>query len=172
MICVCVCFIIFLFSRFCYSVIPAQAVPSSLAAVKPSTVSTFNINIRFSSNLMHTSAKQFCNYSTLCYLMDIHAANLQDTVYMYSTISVKKSVFVLVYILQGSWTDKATSSFHKLCCDRPLVGALDCYTGDVLQLFLCDTHTAEDVYVHTALILQGHATPCSCAESEAVSHSH
>ncbi|XP_026768295.3 tudor domain-containing protein 5 [Pangasianodon hypophthalmus] len=75
------------------------------------------------------------------------------------------SVLVGVKPVKGIWSQEATSLFQKLCYDRTLVAAVHSYQYDFLLLFLCDTHTEEDLYIHSALQAGGHAVACTAANT-------
>ncbi|XP_051549316.1 tudor domain-containing protein 5-like [Myxocyprinus asiaticus] len=61
------------------------------------------------------------------------------------------------------WTRSAISSFQRMCGERTLVAAIHSYQENFLLLFLCDTNTEEDVYIHLALQEEGHALSCTTA---------
>lgn len=63
-------------------------------------------------------------------------------------------------MFQEHWTSKAILQFHKLCGLKPLVGVVDEYIDGVLNIFLCDTSSNEDVYFHHVLRTEGHAVVC------------
>uniref|UniRef100_A0A8C3WYA1 Tudor domain-containing protein 5 n=1 Tax=Catagonus wagneri TaxID=51154 RepID=A0A8C3WYA1_9CETA len=85
------------FLKFCYTKLPAQAIPCSLAWVRP---------------------------------------------------------------LEEHWTSRAILQFQKLCGLKPLVGVVDEYVDGILNIFLCDTSSNEDVYFHHVLRTEGHAIVC------------
>ncbi|NP_001128212.1 tudor domain-containing protein 5 [Rattus norvegicus] len=58
------------------------------------------------------------------------------------------------------WTSKAILHFQKLCGLKPLVGVVDEYIDGILNIFLCDTSSNEDVYFHHVLRTEGHAIVC------------
>lgn len=69
-------------------------------------------------------------------------------------------IFLLsLFFPQSIWTQSAISAFQRICCERTLVAAIHSYQEDFLLLFLCDTNTEEDVYIHLALQKEGHALP-------------
>ncbi|XP_064009326.1 tudor domain-containing protein 5-like isoform X2 [Pogoniulus pusillus] len=61
---------------------------------------------------------------------------------------------------QGTWSSAAALQFKELCGSNILVGLVDEYVKGVLHLFLCDTSTKEDVYIHQVLSNRGHAAIC------------
>ncbi|XP_060797328.1 tudor domain-containing protein 5 [Neoarius graeffei] len=75
------------------------------------------------------------------------------------------SVLVGVKPFKGIWSKEATSLFQKLCYDRTLVAAIHSYQHDFLLLFLCDTHTDEDLYIHSKLQAEGHAVACAATNT-------
>ncbi|KAM5295328.1 tudor domain-containing protein 5 [Glossophaga mutica] len=58
------------------------------------------------------------------------------------------------------WTSTAVLQFQKLCGLKPLVGVVDEYIDGILNIFLCDTSSNEDVYFHHVLRAEGHAIVC------------
>ncbi|XP_038613816.1 tudor domain-containing protein 5 isoform X2 [Tachyglossus aculeatus] len=62
--------------------------------------------------------------------------------------------------IMGRWTPVAVMQFQKLCGLKPLVGVVDEYVDGVLNLFLCDTSSDEDIYFHLVLRAEGHAIVC------------
>ncbi|XP_060720498.1 tudor domain-containing protein 5 isoform X1 [Tachysurus vachellii] len=71
------------------------------------------------------------------------------------------SILVGVRPVKTSWSKEATSLFQKMCHERTLVAVVHSYRRDFLLLFLCDTNTEEDIYIHSALQTEGHAVACA-----------
>nr|XP_021523748.1 tudor domain-containing protein 5 isoform X2 [Aotus nancymaae] len=62
--------------------------------------------------------------------------------------------------VEEHWTLKAILQFQKLCGLKPLVGVVDEYVDGILNIFLCDTSSNEDIYFHHVLRTEGHAIVC------------
>ncbi|XP_032147162.1 tudor domain-containing protein 5 [Sapajus apella] len=62
--------------------------------------------------------------------------------------------------VEEHWTSKAILHFQKLCGLKPLVGVVDEYVDGILNIFLCDTSSNEDIYFHHVLRTEGHAIVC------------
>ncbi|KAI4536722.1 hypothetical protein MG293_012925, partial [Ovis ammon polii] len=112
------------FLKCCYTKLPAQAIPCSLAWVRPVEVCLF---------ALHLISK---------HLMPRTILSSQDKKIKHE----KESHSVL--------------QFQKLCGLKPLVGVVDEYVDGILNIFLCDTSSNEDVYFHHVLRTEGHAIVC------------
>ncbi|KAM6218702.1 tudor domain-containing protein 5 isoform 2-T2 [Rhynchocyon petersi] len=62
--------------------------------------------------------------------------------------------------VEEHWTSRAVLQFQKLCGLKPLVGVVHEYIDGILNIFLCDTSSNEDVYFHHVLRTDGHAVVC------------
>ncbi|XP_021538274.1 tudor domain-containing protein 5 isoform X2 [Neomonachus schauinslandi] len=62
--------------------------------------------------------------------------------------------------VEEHWTSRAILQFQKLCGLKPLVGVVDEYVDGILNIFLCDTSSHEDIYFHHVLRTEGHAIVC------------
>ncbi|XP_036761815.2 tudor domain-containing protein 5 isoform X1 [Manis pentadactyla] len=62
--------------------------------------------------------------------------------------------------VEEHWTPRAILQFQKLCGLKPLVGVVDEYVDGILNIFLCDTSSNEDIYFHHVLRTEGHAIVC------------
>ncbi|XP_072769223.1 tudor domain-containing protein 5-like [Nerophis lumbriciformis] len=63
----------------------------------------------------------------------------------------------------NNWTLEATDSFRELSFGQSLVGALEGYTGDVLQLYLSKNYA--DIYFHDILLSEEHGVACKPSAS-------
>lgn len=70
------------------------------------------------------------------------------------------SNFRFLFLLEDTWTSEATVQFQELCYSKVLVGIVDEYVNGILHLFLCDTSSEEDVYIHSVLKDKGYADIC------------
>ncbi|KAK6484844.1 tudor domain-containing protein 5 [Huso huso] len=84
----------------------------------------------------------------------------------YSKLPAQAVPSILTWIkpFKGVWSEKAVSHFQKLCCAKPMVAVIHKYVEGILHLFLCDTYTDVDIYIHCVLQIQGYAVPCSISD--------
>ncbi|XP_041133130.1 tudor domain-containing protein 5 [Polyodon spathula] len=84
----------------------------------------------------------------------------------YSKLPAQAVPSILTWIkpFKGVWSEKAVSQFQKLCCAKPMVAVIHKYVEGILHLFLCDTYTDADIYIHCVLQIQGYAVPCSISD--------
>ncbi|XP_063284393.1 tudor domain-containing protein 5 [Pelobates fuscus] len=75
--------------------------------------------------------------------------------YMRLPAQAVPSCLAFVRPLEDFWSTKAIKRFQQLCGCGPLVGLVLQYVMDVLYLFLCDTSSDEDVYLHQVLTSNG-----------------
>ncbi|XP_053326286.1 tudor domain-containing protein 5 [Spea bombifrons] len=75
--------------------------------------------------------------------------------YMKLPAQAVPSCLAFVSPLEDAWSVQATKRFQQQCDRGPLVGLVLQYVVDVLYLFLCDTSSDEDVYLHQLLTTQG-----------------
>lgn len=133
-------------NRACYATLPAQAVPSSLSGIKPAGVMLYEKSLfSFGYSPEHGLTSKWL------------ACEPRQKFQVFSDVLDLIST-------QVCWTGTAIGCFQKLCCDRLLVAAIDSYRGGFMQVYLCDTHTHEDIYIHSILQTEGHAVSCSKAD--------
>lgn len=65
---------------------------------------------------------------------------------------------VLEICSQDRWSNEVMNIFEQYCRHGPLVGIVQQYVVGRLHLYLCDTSTDEDVYLHQLLLNRGLAS--------------
>ncbi|XP_028668028.1 tudor domain-containing protein 5 [Erpetoichthys calabaricus] len=92
---------------------------------------------------------------------------------VYSKLPAQAVPATLTWIkpFKDTWSETAISVFQKFCWARPLVALIHKYVNGILHLFLCDTYTQEDIYIHTVLQIQGYAVPCNLEDISEVTPS-
>ncbi|XP_066480631.1 tudor domain-containing protein 5 [Tiliqua scincoides] len=92
----------------------------------------------------------------------VQKSSLRFLKYCYAKLPAQTIPCALAWVkpTEGDWTICATLEFRRFCGMKLLVGVVDEYIDGVLHLFLCDTSSDEDVYLHNMLRQEGHAQIC------------
>ncbi|KAH0618262.1 hypothetical protein JD844_017293 [Phrynosoma platyrhinos] len=92
----------------------------------------------------------------------IQKSSLRFLKYCYAKLPAQAVPCSLAWVksTEDDWTVSAILEFQRFCGMKLLVGVVDEYIDGVLHLFLCDTSSNEDIYLHSVLRLEGHALIC------------
>ncbi|XP_042322324.1 tudor domain-containing protein 5 isoform X2 [Sceloporus undulatus] len=92
----------------------------------------------------------------------VQKSDLRFLKYCYAKLPAQAVPCSLAWVkcTEDDWTANAILEFQKLCGVKLLVGVVDEYIDGVLHLFLCDTSSNEDIYLHNVLRLEGHVLIC------------
>ncbi|XP_039111330.1 tudor domain-containing protein 5 [Hyaena hyaena] len=92
----------------------------------------------------------------------VHKSSLRFLKCCYTKLPAQAIPCSLAWVrpVQEHWTSRAILQFQKLCGLKPLVGVVDEYVDGILNIFLCDTSSNEDIYFHHVLRTEGHAIVC------------
>ncbi|XP_063795881.1 tudor domain-containing protein 5 isoform X2 [Pseudophryne corroboree] len=106
------------------------------------------VHLVISSTEIQVYYPDFGNVATVkrCWLRFLKAC------YMNLPAQAVPSSLAFVKPVEDQWSTEAIKSFQQHCTKGPLVGVVLQYVLDQLYLFLCDTSTEEDLYLHQQLI--------------------